>query len=375
MTTTDIEVLYYTSVCSDVMLHPYIHHMLSDINSGVTYVYQWMILVFYTLCLVVNSYLCVTVDKDFKTNGFTDSLTSSVEDMLYTGSLILLIVSILLAILILIKGLKSQQCTNGLRDTMALIANYEKTHYHTDLQVDKSHSIKFAKKVNWSRAKHQLLQNFEQIVILLAKVCILTLQFQDNKGGEIEPNLRDYILSAALIVVWWEFYRSLIWLTIIPDVIVVQGLVIQRCMYSILSIMKVAFIVGIPFILIFMKISIMDNRVIYKQIDEDDHHISEQLLFTLGHLYRIITMDSFHDYDFEDKHRVFFACLYPVAMSIFSLVVLNMCIAKLSIDYKDISDNAQLELTRNRLYIRMTWELHTIKSEFGIMRTCCTLAS
>jgi hypothetical protein len=363
MTKEDVKVLYHTKVEDRVMLHPYIKHIIGNINKGKSFDLQLIALLCYIINAIFVNWLCMT--NVHKAHGFfelEDSVT--VEHILYRIAILCTIALIILDVFQakgIVQSLKNMKMR---RDDLRGLSGYRQTPYHQDISADKMITIKRARSIHWIMVKNTILQTIELIICLLGKVTVLTCQFmphQEENGGCF---IRDYLLSIALVLIWWEMYRKLLWLTIIPDYLVISGLIIQRCMFAILEIISVASLTFIPFILIFVKISLNENVIIYRgKAEGTNSTLAQMLLFAVGHMFRLLTLDNYHDYEFESGHPIFLSCLYPVAMSIFSLVVLNMCIAKLSIEYKDISNNAQYEINRQRLYIKAEWATETIRAE------------
>ena len=357
MTKSDVQILYNTKVDNKLMLHPYINHIIGDINEGKTLELQLITLLCYVLGTVCVNWLCMTNEHEannyFEIDGF--------EKILYRIAIFLTVVLIGIDIYQAKEMVDSVKMIKVHRDDLQSLSGYKSTPYHPDILADKAMTIKQAQSMQRVMVKTAILHSIELVICLLGKVTVVACQFMPNQVEEGERNMRDYLLSAALVLIWWELYRKLLWLTIMPDCLVVYGLVVLRCMFAIIEIMLVAFIIAIPFILILVKISFMQKMTVY--VGDNNTNVGQTILFVIGHIFKLLTLDNYHDYDFEHGHSIFLSFFYPVAMSIFSLVVLNMCIAKLSIEYKFIIDNAQYEINRQRLYIKVEWDTDTIKAE------------
>ncbi|XP_063682718.1 uncharacterized protein LOC134817506 [Bolinopsis microptera] len=360
MTKSDVQILYNTKVDNKLMLHPYIKHIIGDINKGKTLELQLITLLCYVLGTVCVNWLCMT--NEHEANGYFE-IDGSIEisQILYRIAILLTIVLIVIDFYQAKEMVHSVKMIKVQRDDLQSLSGYKSTPYHPDISADKAMTIKQAQSMQRVMVKKAILHSIELVICLLGKVTVLACQFMPNEVEKGEINTRDYLLSAALVLIWWELYRKLLWLTIMPDCLVVYGLVVLRCMFAIIEIMLVAFIIAIPFILILVKISFMQNMTVY--VGDNNTNVGQTILFVIGHIFKLLTLDNFHDYDFEREHSIFLSFFYPVAMSIFSLVVLNMCIAKLSIEYKFITDNAQYEINRQRLYIKVEWDTETIKEE------------
>lgn len=353
----DVQILYFTKLEARIMLHPYIKHLIGDINSGKTYDLQLIALLGYIVGTVCVNWLCMTNELD--AHGFfkIDSSTE-IAHIFYWIAIISTIGLIFLDFNHAFALIRTWKMVNLKSQELQDLMGYKSNPYHTDLSADKSSTLKRTRSMHSLVVQNTILETAELIICFLGKVTTVGCQFIPNDDSSI----RDYLLCLALVLIWWEMYRKLLWLTIIPEYVVLYGLVIQRCMFAILQVISVAAIIAAPFILILVKISLTQGMTIYRDKD-DESNLGQQTLFAVGHMFRLLTLDNYHDYVFEDDHAVFLSFFYPLAMSIFSLVVLNMCIAKLSIEYKDIIDNAQYEINRQRLYILVEWAIETVKAK------------
>ena len=364
MTQGDVNIIYYAKVDDRVMLHPYIRHIIGDINKGKSFDLQLMALLGYIVGTIFVNGLCLTNEMEAMTI-IDGSMQIGMEQVLY---MVACLWTIALIAVDFYQGkmiMKSIQRLKTTKENIKSVSGYQSTAYHTDLSADKTITLKRSKSIVRAMTKNIIFESVELMICFLGKVMVLACQFMSNESKQGDIFRRDYLLSFALILIWWELYRKFAWLTIMPEYFIIFGLVIQRCMVAILEIIMVAVILATPFILILIKISIIERMAIYKPSDEDSN-IGQKILFAIGHMFRLLTLDNYHDYEFEDSHSVFLSFFYPLAMSIFSLVILNMCIAKLSIEYKDIIDNAQYEVNRQRLYIKVEWDSETIKAKHAI---------
>ena len=354
-------------VPASVILHPFIRSLLSTTSTGRMLVAQMVFLALTCVDIVASSFLCMTNTYNIGHRIF------DLEGILFyfsvTWSIVVLILTIIKDILQFRTLLGSFQDPKG-SDT------YQKTKYHPYLNVDKTKVMNIINKMLSKARQYLMFHSLESGLGVLSRVIIISAQMWKVEDDD-ERNRKAYGLSFALLMSWWTFFVGLEGLTILPERVLILGLTIKKCILAVLEIILVSCFLAVPYVLILVKMSIMNELVIYQTGNESLDPVlggMKRSFYAYHHMFRIMTLDNYHDSRLEENNYVLLSILYPMAITIFSLVILNMCIAKLSWLYKTIISSSQYHLTRERLIMKVFWDkfmltvwkklskIHTFKS-------------
>ena len=318
------------------------------------------------IATLIATTLCVYADDIAMDWEELESIGVIFEYPLYNISLLIILSQILLEIFLLLRTYKSSMTPTRAYAMLKRSKVYFSSTYHPTLSADVTSVKKFVRGYLTSVIFNWLDIVFGLLVSIAARTTLLIIQFVSTTQDQ-----RLYISSVLLIVIWLDYYEKINQLTVISPSFTKSHLVNQKCILAILEIMSVAALLGIPFLLVILKISVMEGFTINEDTTGDSDSPAQyprRLFYSGVHIYRMLTLDDFHDQNFEELHLYFLTLFYTIGMSIFSIVFLNMCIAKLSIEYVKIMDSAEFQLKRRRLIVRIYWPVDKIKANNGVLK-------